>query len=769
MKKFIYTFIFLAFTVSANSQWVQISNGIANNWVTSFALSGSNIFAGTGNGVFLSTNNGQTWSQNALNNKPIESFDISGNIILAGTIVGVYLSTNNGQSWTQTALNNRDVLSVKISGIYFFAGTRNEGVYLSTNYGQNWIQTELNNRTVYSLAVSNNTIFAGTDFATANTGGVFRSTNNGQNWTLTSLVNNYVKSLVVSGSNIFAGGSGVYLSANNGQTWTQIGLNGKSIFSLAISGNNIFAGTDSYGIYVSTNNGQYWFQNNEGLNIYYTRINGLIIANNNIIAGLDNYNNPVWRRPISELLIDPYEWKADIRLTNAPGFSVTSPNNARCIAANGNVIHVVWSDARDNSFDNIYYKRSTDSGVNWGPDTRMANNDTTLGYPSIAVSGAQVHIVWAGLKGISYKRSTNDGTTWGSTIRLTNGNWSSSNYPSVAVSGMQIHVVWEDARNGNLEIYYKRSTDGGISWGAETRLTNNLAASMSASVAVSGSQVHVVWRDSRDHSNGEIYYKRSTNGGISWGADMRLTIINPSGGATTQAPTIAVAGTRVHVVWMDKRDGAEQIYYKHSTDGGVNWIADTRLTFSGYGKYNPSIAVSDFQVHVVWDDASAGNHEIYYKRSPDGGYNWIDSTRLTNYTGTSGDAHIAISGTQLHVIWSDNRDNNQEIYYKRSPNGNSIGIQSISTENPPSFSLSQNYPNPFNPVTKIRFDVPRSENVMIVVYDILGKEITTLVNQHLQPGTYETDWDASIYSSGIYYYKIVSGDFTRTKKMVLIK
>jgi hypothetical protein len=100
-------------------------------------------------------------------------------------------------------------------------------------------------------------------------------------------------------------------------------------------------------------------------------------------------------------------------------------------------------------------------------------------------------------------------------------------------------------------------------------------------------------------------------------------------------------------------------------------------------------------------------------------------------------------------------------------------ITEISNEIPDNFSLSQNYPNPFNPVTKITFAIPPSKGArgmtQLIIYDILGREIATLVNEQLQPGTYETAWDGSNFSSGIYYYCLVTNEFNETKKMVLIK
>ena len=98
-----------------------------------------------------------------------------------------------------------------------------------------------------------------------------------------------------------------------------------------------------------------------------------------------------------------------------------------------------------------------------------------------------------------------------------------------------------------------------------------------------------------------------------------------------------------------------------------------------------------------------------------------------------------------------------------------IGLSQVSTEIPERFSLSQNYPNPFNPVTRIRFSVSSSADVKLQIFDILGKEIKVLVNDAFTPGVYEADFDASNLPSGVYFYKLTSGTFSETKKMVLIK
>ncbi len=96
-------------------------------------------------------------------------------------------------------------------------------------------------------------------------------------------------------------------------------------------------------------------------------------------------------------------------------------------------------------------------------------------------------------------------------------------------------------------------------------------------------------------------------------------------------------------------------------------------------------------------------------------------------------------------------------------------VNSSPDDLPETFSLSQNYPNPFNPTTEIKFDIPTRSQTTLKVYNILGQEVETLIDEEMSPGRYVTEWDATEYSSGIYFYKINSKDFVDTKKMVLVK
>ena len=88
---------------------------------------------------------------------------------------------------------------------------------------------------------------------------------------------------------------------------------------------------------------------------------------------------------------------------------------------------------------------------------------------------------------------------------------------------------------------------------------------------------------------------------------------------------------------------------------------------------------------------------------------------------------------------------------------------------PVGYSLSQNYPNPFNPVTSIIYEIPNSSLVTLKIFNALGMEVTTLVNETKQQGSYEVTWDATNFPSGVYFYELTAGEFTERKKMVLVK
>ena len=133
---------------------------------------------------------------------------------------------------------------------------------------------------------------------------------------------------------------------------------------------------------------------------------------------------------------------------------------------------------------------------------------------------------------------------------------------------------------------------------------------------------------------------------------------------------------------------------------------------------------------------------------------------------------IEMLGNKLYVVETGLQyppNPSPKLWEITLPEKTTTDVQVNNETVPKSFKLEQNYPNPFNPSTRIKFTIPEAANVKIIIYNILGDELTTLVNESLIAGTYTRQWNAEGYASGLYFYRIIADKFSQTKKMILIK
>lgn len=367
-------------------------------------------------------------------------------------------------------------------------------------------------------------------------------------------------------------------------------------------------------------------------------------------------------------------WDVDTRLTNEANRS-TLP----CVSVSGSVVHVVWRDTRDGNNGEIYYKQSQDGGTIWGNDIRLTFDPAYSSEPSVVANDSIIHVIWNdnrdGNQEIYYKRSTDRGVTWGPDTRLTNDPAASYNC-SLAVSGQNIYVVWNDYRNTYCGIYLKKSTDGGNTWDPDTSLYD-FSTSGYPSIAACGSQVHIVWSEWKP-GGFEIYYKNSTDNAVTWSTDAQLT----SDGAQSIWPNVVISLSTVHVVWQSDLNGNLAVYYKGSTDNGVTWSTETQLNDSLVSSLRPSIAVSGPVLHVVWYDFRDLNYEVYYKRNPIGGFPvGIENDKINNSA-----QQVIIypnpASTNIHIKF--NNEVNQSAGNKDEKNTlsirNIIGVELLSKQ-----------------------------------------------------------------------------------------
>lgn len=462
------------------------------------------------------------------------------------------------------------------------------------------------------------------------------------------------------------------------------------------------------------------------------------------------------------------QWEPDRKLSTTDSSARLNENMGQCLAATGDTVHVVWCDGKNNG-SAVYYKHSFDGGVTWSPDTRLTDSPSGADFPSVAVSGAIVHVVFrdtnAGQNVSYYKRSLDAGNSWETRVSLGNYYW----WPSVTAAGAMVFVALNDNILNNSEVFFRRSTDNGVTWDSVYRISNASGRSEDPAIAAGGGYVHLAWNDNRTGIM-QTFYRRSSDQGVTWGPETQLT----NSGVFAYCPMLSVNGSNVDLVWADRRNGTYDIYFNHSGDFGSSWGVEKQMSSDTATSVYPVLARDGSNLFLVWWNMTS---DIVYTHSGDGGTSWDSATGLVSASSMPGTPFIVAAGQVVHVIWSDQRDGHPAIYYKRNPTGNSTttGVDVKKSDNlPSSFSLSV-FPNPFNPSTTIEYQLKEAGTVRLSLFDILGHEVRTIIDGTEHAGHKSIHLDAGTLPSGVYYARLMvkdaqKGQFvTATSKLLLVK
>jgi photosystem II stability/assembly factor-like uncharacterized protein len=328
-----------------------------------------------------------------------------------------------------------------------------------------------------------------------------------------------------------------------------------------------------------------------------------------------------------------------------------------------------------------------------------------------------------------------------------------------------------------------RTTNTGLSWDTvfvrNNVLLNDIKFINSATGYVYGNPVGPQW-----------FFIRTTDGGNSFDTTIPRPSAAPPGIMGFPNALHVLFSGGINRIWFGTNMG--QVIF--SLNGGVNWNMSFTPngnqfinaiyflnTTNGFCSGNLPFSSNNSGISWVFQ-ASYPNTGPFYSFTGISGYLWYSSGNRIYYSTNQGvnftlqhmspsngnyrNLSFAFSPSDMSTItgWGVSEDGVISKY-----NDNTIGIQPISSQIPESFKLWQNYPNPFNPTTTIRFEIPEAGLTSLKIYDVLGNELQTLINEKLNAGVYESVFDGANYSSGVYFYKLASGNYTQVKKMIVVK
>ena len=373
------------------------------------------------------------------------------------------------------------------------------------------------------------------------------------------------------------------------------------------------------------------------------------------------------------------DWSSDTQLIFVPEAWDEMPS---VMQASDETIWVVWASDREGFQNEIFYTTSSDNGVSWSDDTRLTTSPGTDEMPSVM--------------------QASDETIW---------------------------VVWSSYRTGDFEVFYKTSSDNGVYWSGDTRLTNYTGRDVDPHITqLMDGRIWVIWH--RDvEGNFDLFYTTSSDNGVSWSDEDQLTT-NPS---WDLSPSITQTWDgMIWVVWSSYRTGDFEVFYKTSSDNGVYWSGDTQLTFDTqkFDQTPSVIQAADGSIWVVWSSGSdKKTDDVYYMTSLDYGATWSESIQLTSDAkDDTGPSIVNIYPRRTWVVWASYRTDDFEIFYKIS---DEIPIHDVAVTSvaPQATSIFRNEIVPISVV--VENQGTEDENLEVSCYansTLIGTQTVSLTN-----------------------------------------
>ncbi len=698
---------------SQNSDWVYRNPNPQNDFYgIKFFNQSTGYVIGSGGTILKNTTGSNNWT--TINGNTVNDlygmyfFDVNhGYIVGAGGLI--MNSTDGGATWTHIVADNRYALrSITFvnQNTGFLVGDQGE-LYRTTIGMYGWIKNAVTTKNLRCVfALDSLRIFACGDSGT-----FLRSTDGGSNWT-TQILGNATNTCICF-SNSLTG----YMSTSSPSITTScLRSTDSGLTWLPIS---FFRIGDTWGCVKFKNQDTGFFAGKNNL-IMHTRDGGMNWYEQGVPQ--NTFLNDI-------CLVDTLAFVCG---NNGMLYETSVSGFTRCLGGSKeNFLSILMLDANTGIMTSNYnYMRTTNGGENW--------NMSFYGWYSWEEGCADIQTAICSFTPLSVYRVTEDVNCHA---------WYSNYYLQNSTDG---GVTW----NGNRAFYQTNIGIGGV---CESEGVTYITAALPNSTILknSGSGWNSLYTGTylgslsfANQNTGVVCSNsppvgilRTTNGGMNW----------------VMQPTGLTRGIRDSKMLPSGRGYAcgDSSFFERTTDFGATWTALSQ-NFVAY--MNQIQFVSDNTGWAICQLASPPyDTRLYY--TPNGGTNFMQLQSLENFKPNS----VSFIDAYIGYVCGDSG------VVLKTTNGGLTFTNTTASNLPEKFSLSQNYPNPFNPNTVIKFQVASSKFVKLIIYDVLGREVATLVNQQMQPGSYSVEWNGTNFPSGIYFYKLTAGDFIQSKKMVLIK
>lgn len=289
---------------------------------------------------------------------------------------------------------------------------------------------------------------------------------------------------------------------------------------------------------------------------------------------------------------------------------------------------------------------------------------------SIKVSGNNVYVAWSdhaiGGGDILFRRSVDGGSNFGITQDLSSSTGHSA-CPKIAVTESNVYVVWNEQGSdiGTFDVFFRKSSNGGETFGPIKNISHNSGDSSFPSIASLGTRVYLAWDDDTLPGDFMTFFSRSPDSGTSFGPVKNL--VKPPINEALNAE-VAVSGHTVYVVWTGNAGDLNQVYMRVSDDGGNNFGSTKNISNNKVDSGRASLRASENNVYIAWQSqVQGGNEDIIFRKSTNKGSSFDSPVNISDNPSRSLDPLVSISGNTVYIVWTDGEPNS-DILFRRSIN-----------------------------------------------------------------------------------------------------